>query len=204
MQLAGLDVSRETVERLQHFQDLVVKWTPRINLIAPASLPDLWQRHIADSAQLTPFVPEGAAHWVDIGSGGGFPGIVMAVVLGDLQFDTRFTLIESDQRKSVFLRTAVRELSLPVTVLADRIDAAPPQAADVVSARALAPLVDLLPLVTRHLSPGGTALLHKGRNARKEVASASALWRFALEDHPSITDPQARILAMKGMSRRDP
>ena len=200
--LAGLDVSRETIERLESFADLTVKWTPRINLIAKGTVADIWDRHIVDSAQIYALAPASFDKWVDLGSGGGFPGIVVAAIAKELQPHASFVLIESDQRKATFLRTAARELELPVTVIAARIEEAPPQSADVVSARALASLSALLPLVSRHLADHGRALMHKGRQATQEIAEARENWSFALEDHPSITDPDARLLDIQRILAR--
>lgn len=197
MTIAGLDVSRETMADLEAYAALVIKWTPTINLIARGSAPDLWNRHIADSAQLQKFAPPIYKKWTDIGSGGGFPGIVMAILGKTAQPDAQFVLIESDQRKATFLRTAARELRLSVEVIADRIESAPGQAADIVSARALTPLSGLLPLTKRHLNPTGVALLHKGRQCKQEVAEAQKNWSFDLEDYPSFTDPEARIIALR-------
>lgn len=201
-ELAGLSVSRETVTRLEAFAALVEKWTPRINLIAKASQKEIWQRHIIDSAQLFALAPPDFTHWTDLGSGGGFPGIVVAALAQENHPNAAFTLIESDQRKATFLRTAIRELGLPGTVLSDRIEAAAPQYADVVSARALAPLPDLLPLIRRHMNEDGRALIHKGRQAASEIAKAEAAWSFTLEDHPSITDPNARLLDIQRIRPR--
>lgn len=195
--VAGVNVSRETIADLEAFAQLATKWTPKINLIARGTIGDIWDRHIVDSAQIYRFAPESYDTWVDIGSGGGFPGIVMAILGKALQPAARFVLIESDQRKATFLRTAARELGLPVDVIAERIESAPQQAADVVSARALAALSGLLPLAQRHLKTDGLALLHKGRQARQEVADAQKNWSFDLEDHVSITDPESRILAIR-------
>ncbi len=195
--IAGLDVSRETMADLEAYAALVTKWTPAINLIARSSVADLWDRHITDSAQLYRHVPQSYQKWTDIGSGGGFPGIVMAIIAKTTQPDAQFVLIESDQRKATFLRTVTRELSLSVEVIADRIENVPPQTADVVSARALTALSGLIPLTKRHLSPNGVALLHKGRQSQQEVAEAQKNWSFDLEDYPSFTDPEARIIALR-------
>ena len=195
--IADLDVSRETIDRLHAFADLTLKWTPRINLIAKGTVNEIWDRHIVDSAQLFLLAPDDFHHWVDLGSGGGFPGIVMAVIAAEKVPDARFTLIESDQRKATFLRTAIRELDLSATVLAERIESADPQAADIASARALASLDALMPLIRRHISDDGICLLHKGRQAAQEIADASQSWVFDLEERPSLTDPEARILAIK-------
>ena len=201
--LGGVDVSRETIQDLEAFVALVTKWTTKINLIAKSSVPHLWDRHIVDSVQLYRFAPNTYEKWVDIGSGGGFPGLVMAIIAKEKQPNASFVLIESDQRKAAFLRTVARELDLTVTVLADRIEDAIPQSADVVSARALATLSSLLPLAQRHLSQAGTCLLHKGKQAEKEISDAQRNWSFHIEDHASITDPEGRILVIQRISPRD-
>lgn len=199
--VGGVNVSRETYDDLKSFADLVRKWTPKINLISPASIPELWERHIVDSAQIYRFAPESYKKWVDIGSGGGFPGIVMAIIAKTQQPNASFVLIESDQRKATFLRTAARELNLRVTVLAERIENAAAQGADVVSARALSTLSTLLPLIERHLNSDGQAILHKGKKAGEEIADARQNWRFDLEEFSSLTDLGGQILIVKGISR---
>ena len=194
------NVSRETSEKLHAYANLLHRWTQRINLIAKSTVDDIWNRHILDSAQVFDHAPA-FAHWVDIGSGGGLPGIVMAVIASEKQPDAKFTLIESDVRKATFLRTAARELALPVKVIAERIEEAAPQNADVLSARALSGLADLLPLAAKHLSEDGTALFMKGRRYREEIAAAEGDWAFEIAEHPSMTDPEARILSVKRISR---
>lgn len=195
----SLDVSRETADKLGLFGELVRKWNPRINLVSPATLDALEARHVADSVQLVALLAEAPLHWVDLGSGGGFPGIVASIILRDEP--TRFTLIESDQRKAAFLRAACRTLDLShVAILTTRIEEASPQHADVVSARALAPLDRLMPLVRRHLSANGVALLPKGRNWAAEVEAARCDWQFQYRSFPSKTDPEAVILKISGVS----
>ena len=192
--------SREALERLEALAALAVRWTARINLVASSTVPDLWDRHVVDSAALWAMAPPDARTWADLGAGGGFPGLVVAVLAAD-RAGPRVTLIESDGRKCAFLRTAARELSLDVGVLDQRVEEAAPQAADVVSARALAPLPRLLPLVARHLAPGGTAILPKGRGWEAEVEEARAAgWSFALEACASATDPHARILVLRELA----
>jgi 16S rRNA (guanine527-N7)-methyltransferase len=193
-ELPGLDLPPSALARLEALESLVRRWTERINLVSPSTVPDLWTRHIADSAQLWPLAPAGRATWADLGSGGGFPGLVIACLAAETGAP-RMTLMESDQRKCAFLRTAARELTLPVSVLDARAEAAPPQDAAVVSARALAPLPALLPLVARHLAPDGVALLPKGRDWQAELDAARAVgWRFRHEALPSRTDPSGRVL----------
>lgn len=200
-QVAGDDVSRETYDDLRSFGELVRKWTSKINLIAPSTIEGLWERHIVDSAQLYKLAPKSFDHWADIGSGGGFPGIVMAIYAKTRQPDAVFTLIESDQRKATFLRAVARELALNVTVTPERIEQATPVGADIVSARALTTLSTLLPLAARHLTPSGLCLFHKGKRAEEEIAQARKDWQFDLEEHPSFTDPDARLLVIQRISR---
>lgn len=200
--IGGLKVSRETYADLKAFADLVVKWTPKINLIGRGTVQSLWDRHIADSVQIYHYAPENYRKWLDIGSGGGFPGLVVAIIAKTKNPTAAFVLIESDQRKAAFLRTVARELGLSVTVIAERIEEVPNQTADVVSARALASLSGLMPLINRHLNEDGLALLHKGKQAQNEIAEARQSWTFLLEDYPSFTDPEARLLAIQRISRR--
>lgn len=195
--LPDLIVSRETGERLEEYAALLRKWTPKINLIAPSTIQDLWQRHILDSAQLARLAPKAAHTWTDLGSGGGLPGIVISILLPE----TRTTLIESDQRKATFLRTCVRELSLNTDILSNRIEEATPQAADVVTARALAPLPRLIPLVFQHIGPDGIALLPKGQNHEEEISLARQDWCFDLESHTSHTNQDAKILRLERIRR---
>ncbi|HEV8036689.1 16S rRNA (guanine(527)-N(7))-methyltransferase RsmG [Yoonia sp.] len=195
--VAGVNVSRETMSDLEAFAALTAKWTAKINLIARGTVDSIWERHIVDSVQLYQFAPKSFEKWVDIGSGGGFPGIVMAILAKEKNPQAQFVLIESDQRKATFLRTAARELNLPVQVIAERIETAPVQNADVVSARALTALSGLLSLTKRHLKQEGLALFHKGRQSAQEVADAQKSWSFDLEENASITDPDARILAIR-------
>ena len=174
-------VSRETLERLDAFAALVSKWSARINLISRKTLPEIWSRHILDSAQIFDLKPEHAAHWLDIGSGGGFPGIVIAILAAETNPNLKISLIESDLRKCVFLRTAVRELGLAATVLNTRAEDGPALSADVISARALAPLDTLLALSHRHLAPGGVMLFPKGRENEAELRKALETWRCDCE-----------------------
>ena len=191
---------REALERLEALEALVRRWTGRINLVAPSTLPDLWTRHIVDSAQLWPLAPADAATWADLGSGAGFPGLVIAAIAVNAG-TPQVTLVESDGRKCAFLRTAARELGLRVTVLDQRVEAAEPLAAAVVSARALAPLPALLPLVARHLALGGTALLPKGKDFAAELEAARAAgWRFTAEAIPSTTAPAACVLRLRDIA----
>lgn len=194
------NVSRETLERLNRFQALLEKWNPAINLVAKSTLSHAWERHILDSAQLFQLAPEMAKSWVDLGSGGGFPGIVIACLAAELRPHLHVTLIESDQRKATFLRQAASEMKIQITILVQRIETAAPQATDVLSARALAPLPSLLNFAHRHLAETGLALFPKGASWQEEVEQARKEWQFDVVTHQSMTDPQAVILAVKAVS----
>lgn len=199
--LDQLNVSRETIERLEKFEEVLLKWNPRINLVSKSSLTDLWQRHIADSVQVFTCVEDAGESWLDIGSGGGFPGIVVAIMAAERSPKTKVTLIESDQRKSAFLRTAARECGVSISVLTERIEHAVPQNADILSARAVADLDALLEFSQRHLAVGGTSVFPKGANWKKEVDKAAQRWRFDVEPITSLTETEAVILKIKGVAR---
>lgn len=196
---AQVDVSRETLERLQNYEMLLEKWNNTINLVASSTMADLWSRHFLDSAQLLDLAAPDARHWVDLGSGGGFPGLVIAILAHERRPDLRLTLIEGDGRKAAFLGTAARTLGLAARILNGRIEDADPQGGDVVSARALAPLPKLLGFARRHLNPGGTAILPKGARADQELTEALATWRFSHQKHASRVDPYGAILVIKGI-----
>ena len=197
--LGGQQVARDTVERLTVLSDLLARWNPTVNLVAKSTLPDRWARHILDSAQIFAYAPPSATRWADLGSGGGFPGLVVAAIAVDLRPTLQVTLVESDQRKAAFLREASRTLGLVTTVIVGRVESIPSLAAEVLSARALAPLSQLLGLSVRHLVPSGTALFMKGASHLAEIAEAKKLWAFDLASHPSKTDRQAVTLCLTGI-----
>jgi 16S rRNA (guanine527-N7)-methyltransferase len=201
MSALGRDVSRETAERLSLYADLLRAWNPKINLVSRETLADLETRHFADSAQLLEFAPAHSTTWADLGSGGGFPGLVIAILAADRRPALHVTLVESDQRKAVFLRTVAQRAGVSVTVLADRIENIPPLGTDVLSARALAPLAILLDHANRHLRPGGTALFPKGATWRAEVDEALERWRFRCETLPSVTSTDGAILRIGDIHR---
>jgi 16S rRNA (guanine(527)-N(7))-methyltransferase RsmG len=188
--LAG--VSRETEARLRDYLSLLLRWNTRINLIAKAEAEAAWARHVLDSAQLAPLLPDEPGPLVDLGSGAGFPGLVLALLSGR---DTH--LVESDRRKCAFLQEAARLLGLTgVTIHPSRIEAARLPLAAIVSARALAPLPALLGHTHRILAPGGIALFPKGRTATEELTAAAADWTMRIERFPSRTDPDSTILRL--------
>ena len=199
--LDQMNVSRETIARLERFEEILLKWNPKINLVSKASLENLWQRHIIDSVQVFTSVKDPGDSWVDIGSGGGFPGIVVAIMAAEYFPKTNVTLIESDQRKSAFLRTAARECGVPITVLSQRIEQATPQNAHILSARALAELDTLLEFSEQHLAKDGLAVFPKGASWKKEVDKAAERWSFDVEPITSLTETEAVILKIKGVVR---
>ena len=197
MQRGALDhVSRETLDMIDGYVSLLVKWNSTINLVSRATLPDVWTRHVTDCSQLLDIAPASGRHWVDLGTGGGLPGIVVAILSSELAPHRRITLVESDKRKIAFLNVVKTQLNLKVTIAEGRIELLPPLRGDIVSARALAPLKILLGYVSRHITPGGMALLPKGREFNTELAAARTGWRFSCEPVTSKTQAGAVILRM--------
>lgn len=187
------DVSRETFERLLAFEQAFRRWSQRINLAAPSTLNSLWERHILDSAQLVRLAPD-ALRWLDLGSGGGFPGAVMAVLLKDRP-GAAIALVESNRKKAAFLQTALSALGVAAEIHACRIeDARISFAPQIVTARALAPLNQLIGLALPWLSEGAKALFHKGRDYRSEIEESAQLWSFDLIEHRSAIDSDSVIL----------
>lgn len=192
---SAFGVSRETLHRLDIYAAALIRWSRAINLVARTTLPVLWHRHIADSLQLWPLAPEGARRWVDLGSGGGLPGLVIAAMAADRRPSLHVTLVESDTRKAAFLADAARAMDIAVTIRACRIDALVDTPFDVVSARALAPLDRLLPVARRMAAPGGTILLPKGAEAEKELATLPDIDRAGVKRIASRTSADAVILS---------
>jgi 16S rRNA (guanine527-N7)-methyltransferase len=198
---SDFDVSRETLDRLEALEALLKKWNRAINLVSAATLSDVWMRHFADSAQIFGKVSENAKTWADLGSGAGFPGLVIAILAKEKQPDLAVTLVESDHRKSAFLLTATRELGLGAQIKAERIEEMAGLDCDVLSARALAPLSKLLEFSEHHLADQGVALFPKGARWEEEVASARESWSFDLQTSPSRSDPSGVILKITGAKR---
>ncbi|NHB75664.1 16S rRNA (guanine(527)-N(7))-methyltransferase RsmG [Rhodobacter calidifons] len=199
--LPGLDVSRETLSALQAYESLVQRWNTAINLVSKGTLADFWMRHVVDSAQVFTFCPEKAQTWVDLGSGAGLPGLVVAIIARELRPGLRVTLVESDLRKATFLRQAAQALELCVTVLSQRIESVPALSADVVSARALAPLADLLGFADQHLARDGVAIFPKGARYETEVVEARKAWSFDVVRQPSHSDAEAALLVIRNIRR---
>ena len=199
--LAAFDVSRETIERFDAYEALIRKWNRAINLVSHNTLGNIWSRHFHDSAGVYGISGITSGAWVDMGSGGGFPGAIIAIMALDAGHPIQVTCIESDIRKCEFLRTVSRTLDIKLHVMSRRIEDAPPQSADIVSARALTSLTKLLGYAERHLSPNGKALFLKGATWQSEVKEALESWRFSYEKHDSQTHPDSVVLNIGEIER---
>ncbi len=189
-------VSRETQARLDTFAALLLRWNRTVNLIARRDEPELRSRHIADTLQLVPLIPPGTSHGIDLGTGGGFPGLVLAIAT-EIPFD----LIESDHRKAAFLQEAGRATRAPIRVHAARAEAAGVEPAPLITSRALAPLPRLLALAAPLLAPDGICLFHKGAAVESELTAAAAGWHMRVERVPSQTAQDACILRISDIAR---
>lgn len=195
------DVSRETRERLDIYKALLCKWNPRINLVAPSTLDEVEMRHFADSFQVLNAAPAGFRVWADFGSGGGFPGLIVALACSDMIAPPRVIMVESDTRKCAFLRTVLRETGVRAEVKSERVEDLDPLNADIASARALAPLSTLLEYFERHVAPDGSAVFLKGERWKEEVQEAESRWKFDLQTTKSCTNTSAKILQISKVSR---
>jgi 16S rRNA (guanine527-N7)-methyltransferase len=201
--LSLVTVSRETLARLDEFVTLLLKWQATTNLVAPSTLSRVWTRHVADSLQLLTLAPE-ARIWLDLGSGGGFPGVVLACALAE-RSGARVHLVESNGKKAAFLREAARALTLPTLVHAARIKDVVhrlTEPVDIVTARALAPLADLLAYAEPVLKKGAQGLFPKGQDVEAELTEASKYWRIDTTLAPSLTSADARIVVVRRAERR--
>lgn len=194
-------VSRETLGKLEILVNELARWNARINLVSRRTLGDVWSRHILDSAQLIDFAPPGAEAWVDLGSGAGFPGLVVAAMAQEVRHKMSVTLIESDARKCAFLAAASRAMDIVVTIENRRIEQPPSRLYDVISARALAPLSVLIPLSEPYMAADAVALFPKGEAVDRELTEASMARHIDVLRTPSKSDPHGVILTIKGASR---
>lgn len=198
---AETGVSRDTLDRLSAYAALLAKWQTSINLVGRDTLHDLWRRHMLDSAQLVRYLPAGARVVTDLGSGAGFPGLVLAIVA-----DVHVHLVESIGRKTAFLQEAARITRARVTIHRDRIESVEPWPSDAVTARALAPLSDLLALAAPFFHPATpdvdpVCLFLKGAQAEQELTDARKSWKIAVERFPSLAEPAGCVLRIRGVSR---
>jgi 16S rRNA (guanine527-N7)-methyltransferase len=194
---AAVPVSRETADKLRLYAELLKKWQARINLVGPATVPDLWRRHFLDSAQLFPHLPAGPV--LDLGSGAGFPGLVLAILRGEGGDPVH--LVESDGRKSAFLRESARLTAAPAVVHASRIEALKPFEIKAITARALAPVATLLTLAESFLTHSPKCLFLKGEKLEDELTGAAKDWKMTIERFASASDPNGFILSLKEVRR---
>ncbi len=188
------NISRETLDRLAAYAEMLISWSASLNLVSRHDLQHLWPRHILDSLQLVDHLPEGLSHAIDLGSGAGFPGLVLAIAT-----NVPFHLVESDQRKSAFLREAARITEAPATIHPVRIESLSLAPAPLITARALAPLDRLLPLAKPLLAPDGTCLFLKGANAASELAAARQHWHMDVDHVASRTAPDATLIRIRNL-----
>ena len=197
---AATNVSRETLDRLQAYAELLTDWNSRHNLVSKGSLGDLWRRHFWDSAQLAPLIPAAAHTLVDLGSGAGFPGLVLAELLRER---VAVTLYEATTKKCAFLKAAAERMDLAVKIEKVRMEDAAPRRFDVVTARACAPLDKLLGYAQNFMGPNSVCLFLKGQNLGSELTDAHKSWKMELRQIPSLTDPSGVIVELGELSRHD-
>lgn len=195
---AKTGVSRETWARLKAYADILVDWNARHNLVAKSTLPDLWSRHFWDSAQLAPLIPSSARSLADLGSGAGFPGLVLAALRPELSV----TLHEATTKKCAFLQLAAERMGIPVAVQNARLEDLSPGRFDVVTARALAPLPQLLGYAQKFVGPNSVCLFLKGQNVGAELTEAHKYWNIKASQVPSQTDPSAAIVVVRELGPR--
>jgi 16S rRNA (guanine527-N7)-methyltransferase len=198
---ARTNVSRETQAHLKAYAGLLTEWNSRHNLVSARSLDDLWRRHFWDSAQLAPLIPHNAESLVDLGSGAGFPGLVLAEML---RGKVAMTLYEATAKKCAFLAAAAEHMELPITIRNVRMEDAPRQAFDVITARAVAPLPKLLGYARKFTGPNSVCLFQKGQNVGSELTEAHKSWKMKVRQIPSLTDPFGVILELTELAEDDP
>lgn len=198
---AATNVSRETLNRLELYAGVLLRWQSKLNLVSASTLPELWRRHFLDSAQFLELAPAGTLRWADLGSGAGFPGLVIAILQAEMSgFEMHLT--ERIARKCEFLREVIRETKAPAKVHFGRLETIEPLKAEIVTARACAPLPQLLDYYQRHSAPGGVAIFAKGRNVDEELTRAGANWTLEYDRHPSRTGGGGQILRIRSAQRR--
>lgn len=197
----SLNVSRETIAALDDYTALLKKWNPAINLVAKSTISQIWTRHFLDSAQIWQIVKPTSGRWVDFGAGGGFPGLVIAILAKELAPSLLVTLVESDIRKATFLRQVSLSLALATEVLSSRAEVLKNLEADYISARAMAALPKLLELVEQHGNSGVISLFPKGKSFESELTQAEKSWTFDVQKTQSLTDPDGVILKIEGVRR---
>jgi len=198
---ALFDVSRETIERLDTYEALLKRWNPKINLVSRATLSETWHRHFGDSAQLYQYIGDNSRNWLDFGSGAGFPGLVAATIAQEKAPEMGFTFVESDHRKAAFLLTVSNALGLNTSVITERIEAISLRKADIISARAVAALDQLMHWAAPHAHKSTVLLFPKGNSYESELTAARKHWHIEAEVIPSVTDSSSVILRIEDFER---
>ena len=198
----GVNVSRETLARLEGYGAELEKWNRQINLVAKSTISTLWERHVLDCVQIFKFRQPNDLKWVDMGSGGGLPGLIVGILAKELAPEMQTVLIESDHRKSSFLRQISAKYGLNCQIVSKRIEDVPPQNANIISARALASLSELLHLGEPHLTTNGRFVLMKGQRYSEEITLAKQEWTFDVAATVSLTDSEARILELQNIKKK--
>jgi 16S rRNA (guanine527-N7)-methyltransferase len=204
--LSSLGVSRETSAMLDAYVDLLSKWQRSINLVSPKSMEDLWRRHILDCGQLVGLAPRYARNWVDLGAGAGLPGLVVAILLKESGDHSRVTLIEANGKKAAFLKEAIRLTGVRAQVIQGRIEDAVNSGipCDIVTARALAPMQELLRLSSTLFMNGAQGYFLKGQDVEAELTDSAKSWKMQVQLLRSLSDPNGRIVHVTALSKRAP
>ena len=199
--LSSTGASRETLDRFKVYQALLEKWAPRINLVGSSTLPNFWSRHILDSAQILPHAPPSALSWVDFGSGAGFPGLVLAVLL-EARSNATICLIEASAKRCAFLREAARAMETKVEIIQAKLEDVAPSRSDVVTARAFTSLERLIAYAVPWLGDQSQTLFPKGEEIHAEIAQASTQWNFQSIIYPSISDSRGCVVKISNIHAR--
>ena len=200
--IESLNVSRETINSLSEYEALLCKWNRKINLVSPNTLADLWVRHFLDCGQIINHVDASGKKWVDVGTGAGFPGLVVAVLLRDRKIDCDIILVEKNTKKVFFLNEVIRKLNLNVKVVNNNIDTIEPLNADILTARAFSELKNLIGLSTRHRKERGVSLFLKGENYRLELDKTLNYWFFDYDVFDSLSNSAGKIIRVKKIFKR--
>jgi len=193
------NVSRETIHKLSTYEKMLVEWNEKFNLISASTLPNIWMRHFSDSAQILKYIPANATKLADMGAGAGFPGLVLAILAQEHKTSLHIHEIESTGKKAHFLQAVVDELKLNVTIRRSRVEDIRDLKADIVTARALKALPELLKYANYLTHKDTICIFPKGKNAAEELTEARKYWTFALETHPSRSDDSGIILVLKDL-----
>ena len=198
----SLNVSRETLNGFYEYETLLSKWNEKINLVSKNTLVDIWERHFLDSGQIIKHVEVSGKRWVDVGSGAGFPGLVVALLLRDRKIDCDLVLVEKNPKKGFFLNEVIRKLNLSVEVLNDNIDTLEPLNADILTARAFSELNNLIEIAFRHRKKEGICLFLKGENYRIELDKTLNYWFFDYDIVDSLSSSSGKIIRVKKIFKR--